>query len=299
MTFGEKLKALLKEKGMTQEELSEQLDVSRQAVGKWANDKGLPEVDKLIQISNLFGVTLDYLLKEERAESVRQCEGYYVSRETIEGFLSYRRQNANRIMTGVSLIVLSNLVDCFMEAGRLSSIIYLLMITTGIAVLMWNYFLPKKYREIGTKQLLFDDGVIREFRIKYEKNRKIYAAMIIAGVALLFLSSEITLFTGDYFEPNVANAVEWILSTVCLDLFIAARIPMRAESLIANNGEHTLKNGKHGKYAWIYAALPVTAILVAIGFLTHAWSPVVPVIVLFCALLVTVCKLIIESRGMK
>ena len=39
MTFGEKLKALLKEKGMTQEELSERLDVSRQAVGKWAQEK--------------------------------------------------------------------------------------------------------------------------------------------------------------------------------------------------------------------------------------------------------------------
>ena len=61
MTFGQKLKALLKEKDMTQENLAELLDVSRQAVGKWANDKGIPEVDKLVQISNIFGVSLDYL----------------------------------------------------------------------------------------------------------------------------------------------------------------------------------------------------------------------------------------------
>ena len=68
MTFGQKLKALLKEKDMTQENLAELLDVSRQAVGKWANDKGIPEVDKLVQISNIFGVSLDYLLREEQEE---------------------------------------------------------------------------------------------------------------------------------------------------------------------------------------------------------------------------------------
>ncbi|MBD5456438.1 MAG: helix-turn-helix transcriptional regulator [Lachnospiraceae bacterium] len=299
MTFGEKLKALLKEKGMTQEELSERLDVSRQAVGKWANDKGLPEVDKLIQISNIFGVSLDYLLKEEQIENVQQWEGYYVSKETIDGFLSYKQQGAKRIVIGISLLILSNLVDCFMDFGKLSSIIYWLMTATGIAVLLWNYFLPKKYQEIRTKQLLFDDAVIKEFRIKYEKRRKMYAAMIIAGVVVLFLSSEITLFIGDYFERNVAEAMEWILNTVWVDLFIAAGISMRAESLIANNGERALKSEKRGKHAWIYAALPVTAFLVVIGLLTNAWRPVVPIIVLFCALLVTVCKLIIESRGMK
>ena len=48
MTLGEKLKLLLKENSMTQEDLAEKLDVSRQAVGKWVNDKGMPEVGKLI-----------------------------------------------------------------------------------------------------------------------------------------------------------------------------------------------------------------------------------------------------------
>ena len=63
MTLGQKLKALLKDNSMTQEDLAERLEVSRQAVGKWVNDKGIPEVGKLVQISNLFGVSMDYLLK--------------------------------------------------------------------------------------------------------------------------------------------------------------------------------------------------------------------------------------------
>ena len=64
MTLGQKLKALLKDNSMTQEDLAERLEVSRQAVGKWVNDKGIPEVGKLVQISNLFGVSMDYLQKK-------------------------------------------------------------------------------------------------------------------------------------------------------------------------------------------------------------------------------------------
>ena len=51
MTLGQKLKTLLKDNGMTQEDLAERLEVSRQAVGKWVNDKGIPEVGKLVQLS--------------------------------------------------------------------------------------------------------------------------------------------------------------------------------------------------------------------------------------------------------
>ena len=64
MTLSEKLKLLLKENNMSQEDLAEQLYVSRQAVGKWVNDKGTPDVEKIIQISNIFNVSLDYLLKD-------------------------------------------------------------------------------------------------------------------------------------------------------------------------------------------------------------------------------------------
>ena len=57
MTFGEKLKAIRKEKGYSQEEMAGLLDVSRQAVSKWESDRGIPEIDKLLQISNMTGKT--------------------------------------------------------------------------------------------------------------------------------------------------------------------------------------------------------------------------------------------------
>ena len=68
INYIQKLKTLLKDNGMTQEDLAERLEVSRQAVGKWVNDKGIPEAGKIVQISNLFGVSTDYLLKENCEE---------------------------------------------------------------------------------------------------------------------------------------------------------------------------------------------------------------------------------------
>lgn len=65
MTTGEKLALLRRQKGMTQEELSEALNVSRQSVSRWEMDAAFPETDKLIKLSKLFDCSIDYLLKNE------------------------------------------------------------------------------------------------------------------------------------------------------------------------------------------------------------------------------------------
>ena len=69
MTFGEKLQKLRKEAGLSQEELAWQLGVSRQAVSKWERDGGYPETEKIIRMSRIFHVTLDYLLNEETSQN--------------------------------------------------------------------------------------------------------------------------------------------------------------------------------------------------------------------------------------
>ncbi|HEY8419481.1 MAG TPA: DUF5680 domain-containing protein [Clostridia bacterium] len=66
MIFCEKLQLIRKSKGLTQEELAEELDVSRQAVAKWESGQAYPDISNLIQISNLFNVTIDYLVKDQK-----------------------------------------------------------------------------------------------------------------------------------------------------------------------------------------------------------------------------------------
>lgn len=67
MKFGQKLQQLRKARGWSQEKLAEQLGVSRQAVSKWEVDAAQPDVQNVLQISSLFGVTVDYLLREEES----------------------------------------------------------------------------------------------------------------------------------------------------------------------------------------------------------------------------------------
>ena len=65
MNFSQKLQLIRKNKGYTQEELAGKLDVSRQAVAKWESGQVYPDISNLIQISKLFNVTVDYLVKDQ------------------------------------------------------------------------------------------------------------------------------------------------------------------------------------------------------------------------------------------
>ncbi len=75
MTTGEKLAFLRKKKGITQEQLSEQVGVSRQSVSRWEIDAAFPETDKLIKLSRLFECSIDFLLNNGPQESVKGEEG--------------------------------------------------------------------------------------------------------------------------------------------------------------------------------------------------------------------------------
>lgn len=65
MTFGDKLKEARKEAGLSQEKLAEKLSVSRSAVAKWENNRGMPDIENLKSMAQLFNVSIDYLLNNE------------------------------------------------------------------------------------------------------------------------------------------------------------------------------------------------------------------------------------------
>ncbi|MCD8106996.1 MAG: helix-turn-helix domain-containing protein [Oscillospiraceae bacterium] len=70
MALSEKLYTLRKKSGLSQEQLAEELNVSRQAISKWESGNSIPESDKLVAISNYFNVSLDYLLKDDEPSGV-------------------------------------------------------------------------------------------------------------------------------------------------------------------------------------------------------------------------------------
>ena len=73
MTFAQKLKEMRTRAGMSQEKLAERVGVSRQAITKWETDKGAPDMDNLMALSDLFGVSVDELLGREAR---RPAEGF-------------------------------------------------------------------------------------------------------------------------------------------------------------------------------------------------------------------------------
>ena len=86
--LSEKLYQLRKKSGLSQEQLAEQLNVSRQAISKWESGSAFPESEKLIIISNYFGVSVDYLLKDDVGDEVKTPSAEFRKNPTtLAGFM--------------------------------------------------------------------------------------------------------------------------------------------------------------------------------------------------------------------
>lgn len=70
MTFGEKFKSKRKRAGLSQEQIADKIGVSRAAIAKWETDRGMPDIDNLIRISEIFEASTDYFLKDDETECV-------------------------------------------------------------------------------------------------------------------------------------------------------------------------------------------------------------------------------------
>lgn len=149
MRLSEKIMDLRKKSGWSQEELAEKLGISRQSVSKWETGESMPDLDKIIRMSELWNVSTDYLLKESEpsesepsrenepsweevageASEEKAYESAYqkredasrvrtVSREEAEDFLALTRFSAPRIAVGVMLCILSPI--CVLILGVLT-----------------------------------------------------------------------------------------------------------------------------------------------------------------------------------
>lgn len=123
--------------------------------------------------------------------------------------------------------------------------------------------------------------------------------MIVLSVLLFFFESEFIFIAKDIVGSEVCNALDWLIDAAAVMFLIMAGISIHAENIITQNTEYIHKKNSRSKFAWINIALPVTVLAVVIGLITNAWSPVFPIIFLFCVLLVTICKLLIEKREFK
>ena len=100
MTFKEKLQALRKSKGMSQEQLAACVNVSRQAISKWELGESMPDTTNVIQLSNLFSVSIDYLLKDELEEDLAGQMGSMSVSPEAANWPKARKQGLAMIISG-------------------------------------------------------------------------------------------------------------------------------------------------------------------------------------------------------
>ena len=114
MILADKIIELRKKNGLSQEELAEKLNVSRQSISKWEGAQSIPDMNKILKLSDLFSVSTDYLLKDEIEEmetqvpiedhdsSVREAS---VSMEEANAYLAYKSRIATPMAFAVLLLL--------------------------------------------------------------------------------------------------------------------------------------------------------------------------------------------------
>ena len=124
MILSEKIMSLRKQNGWSQEDLSEKLDVSRQSVSKWESGASIPDIEKIVKMSQIFSVSTDYLLKdsdddempdsvpvfekENEADTLSQAKA--ISMEFATEFMDATKNASKKIATGVTLCITSPII---------------------------------------------------------------------------------------------------------------------------------------------------------------------------------------------
>lgn len=134
MTLAEKLLSLRTERGLSQEDLAEQLGVSRQSVSKWETDQSVPDLDKIIKLADLFGVMVDELVREGKRPQPPEPKVIYVERERKPERTAAQKLGIAFEITGAVLVVLS-----------LVSMPFLFLIGIALVILGLPLMLVKKH----------------------------------------------------------------------------------------------------------------------------------------------------------
>ena len=245
MTFGEKIQKLRKEAGLSQEELAYQLGVSRQAISKWERDSGYPETEKIVRMSKLFHVSLDYLLDEEdtkKPENSPDEKGIYVSRETADGFLAYQKRKMIKVGAAIGLFVGGASLS-FLDA-EISMILFMVVVILGIILLLSVKLADNPYRKLWKEPLLFDKAVKAELNTAYAEKKNILQLFNLIGIALValgFLLFPLIASVELFFTDTISLAVGMIVAGVGTFLCIYMSGVIRAYRLLVMNEAYQQK----------------------------------------------------------
>lgn len=297
MTFSEKISALRKQKGWSQEELAEKLMVTRQAVSKWESAQSMPDLDKLVQLSEALGVSTDYLLKDEQAQSApvpaaaeQTVKPRHVTQEEARRYLQLQTAAIPKTTLGVALCVWSPIALIGLPVLRstlnwgfpeeicsgIGLCVLLVMVAAGVALLLTASGKLREFEYLEREPIETDNGAREQALSMQREVLPICAKRNTIGVVLCILSV-LPLFAlmcvpgvPDGYYSLAVCALLLLVGIACLLLVRAGSMRGAVDKLL-EQGDYTRENKAKSRFVGAVSAaywLVVTAV-----FLFYTFGP--------------------------
>ena len=292
MIFADKLILLRKKAGWSQEELADQMNVTRQSVSKWEGAQSVPDLEKMLRLSELFGVSTDYLLKDEieEAEHIDSSDDTpslrRVSMEEANAFLSVKLRTAKTIayaaflciVSPIALLILSAISES--TAGVLNENIangigmIVLIILVAIAAVMFissgSKTAPFAYLE--KEKFETEYGVSEMVKERKAQYKDLHTKHNIVGTCLC-VTALIPLFIGAIINDDsdlfliIMLSLSFLIAGVGVICFIKTGIIWASYEKLLQEGEYSKENKeKPSLSSAIYTAYWVIAAAVYLGY---------------------------------
>ena len=302
MILADKIIELRKKNGWSQEELAEKLDVSRQSVSKWEGAQSVPDMGRIVRLSEIFGVSTDYLLKDDMELPVpaggeiidTESSLRTVSLEEATSFLRLREYNAPRIALGVMMCILSPILLLYLgaaqeygkiaisenRAGGIGLLLLFVLVGCAVALFVSAGLRSKPYEYLEHEMIdtLYGvDGMVRERRDRFQPvfSRQLVIGIVLCVVAVMPLFVSMIIFDGDDFLMVVSICI--MLAIIAMGVFMIVRV-----SIIWDGYHQLLEEGDYSratkdqvrKYGWFSGCywMLATAAFLAWGFITNRWD---------------------------
>ena len=301
MSLAEKIIKLRKEQGWSQEELASRLDVTRQSVSKWESMSSVPDLDKIVKMSELFQVSTDYLLKETTpTETEERCTHpdeirpavRPVSLKETNLYLDLAPRCHRNIALALSLFILSPICLLLLSGaaeyhilplGETAAIaigcsVLFVVVAGGVALLLPSCMRLAPFEYLELEPISTEYSVIGVVQAKKEAFAPRYQQGLVVGVSLCIVSV-VPLFLSYLLENEFYSvcAICLMLAILSAGVHILFRVWAAQEvyQKLLEEGEYTrakkAENRRNASFVIFYWCL-ATAIYLAVSFYTESWN---------------------------
>lgn len=327
MIFADKLIKLRKKSGMSQEELAEKMNVSRQSVSKWEGAQSIPDLEKILQLGELFGVTTDYLLKDELEDEEfvgKDTQGCRkITLAEANEFLELRKKASWRValatflnIAAVAQLIIFGGTTTLPEppfpdnvAAVLGMAVLLVLAAAAVGIYLYTGAQSKHFEFLEKEEFETEYGVVGMVKERQKAFRNTYVTSNIIGACLCVISPVPT-FVGavavNDFTRVLLLAATMLIAGVGVVFFITAGVREASMRKLLQEGDYTPKYKRKtrlaAKISPIYWGIVVAIYLVWLLFIdgskseSNSWV-VFPVAGVLFAAVLGICGLI--ERGNK